>query len=147
MPDLSKFWSAPRQEKLFLVEALTLLLISHISVKILAFKWIHRFLHRYSSYRTDTSDRIDDIKLINKSVLRAAHRLPFRTLCLSRSIASFIMFRERGIPAVLCAGVKPDGSALLAHAWVRAGTGEIAGDPENTVFHIVMKIGQVPANL
>ena len=67
----------------------------------------------------DAFDSADDIKLVNLSLSRAANLLPWKSLCLSRSIAAFIMLRRRGIPAVMFAGVKfAEDSSLLAHAWV-----------------------------
>ena len=90
-------------------------------------------------------DRADDIKLVNLSLSRAANLLPWKSLCLSRSIAAFIMLRRRGIPAVMFAGVKfSEDSSLLAHAWVHTGRGVIDGNSENSAFTPLVRIGQEP---
>jgi hypothetical protein len=92
-------------------------------------------------------DSNDDIKLINVSVSRAANLLPWESLCLSRSIAAFIMLRRRDISAVMFAGVKfSDDSSLLAHAWVH--TADVVTDEssDNSAFTIVVRIGQESLN-
>jgi len=120
MDRLLKFWSLPRREKQFLCEAGTLLLFSNLS----------------------ESDHADDIKLVKLSVSRAANLLPSKRLCLSRSIAEFIMLRRRGIPAAMYMGVKSsDNSVLLAHAWVLAGREITNGKSENSEYTPLVIIG------
>ena len=66
----------------------------------------------------------EEIRLVQRSISRAANVLPLKSLCLSRSIAEFVMLRRRGIPAVMFAGVRFSGhSSLEAHAWVDVGQG------------------------
>jgi hypothetical protein len=146
MHPLTKFLALPRNEKMLFLEASILLIISQLSVKAIKFKHIYGFLRRYSVEKPCNGDRAAEIKVINQSLLRAARRLPLNTLCLSRSIATFIMLRRRCIPAIIYAGVKSEDSSLLAHAWVWAGTGVIGADPGNEAFNVVMRIGHEPRN-
>ena len=124
MGRLLKFWSLTRREKQFFCEAGILLLLSNLCVKTIAFRHIDSFLRaRWNDCTRGAFDRADDIKLVNLSLSRAANLLPWKSLCLSRSIAAFIMLRRRGIPAVMFAGVKfSEDSSLLAHAWVDTGS-------------------------
>src|SRR3954452_16425403 len=107
-----KFWMLPQREKSFLCEACILLLLAYLSVKIFAFRRIERYLRahctndRILGISTSAYDVKDGIKLVDLSVARAAVVLPFKSLCLSRSIATFTMLRRRGLPAVLFAGVR-----------------------------------------
>src|SRR5262245_25897448 len=117
-----KFWMLPRREKLLFCEACILLLLANLSVKIFAFRRIERYLlarcnnNRIQGISARASDVKDCIKLIDLSVARAAVVLPFKSLCLSRSIATFTMLRRRGFPAVLFAGVRVCAdSSLIAH--------------------------------
>jgi hypothetical protein len=143
MRRLSKIWSLPRNEKQLLFESFYFLLLSHLSVKTIAFKRIYRFLHAHWNEPCQCPlVRADDIRLVNLSLSRAASRLPFKCLCLSRSIAAFVMLRRRGIPAVICAGAKFQGSSLLAHAWVHSSHGEIDQESESVGFSALMHIGQ-----
>src|SRR5712672_3441006 len=120
MGRLLKFWSLTRREKLFFCEAGILLLLSNLCVKTMAFRHIEGFLRaRWNDGTRGGCNCADDIELVTLSLSRAANPLPWKSLCLSRSIAAFIMLRRRGIPAVMFAGVKSiKDSSLLAHAWV-----------------------------
>jgi hypothetical protein len=146
MDRVLKFWSLTRREKWLLCEASILLLLSSLCVRIIPFKRIYGFLcRRYGYVKThdaEASSGASDIKLIDLSILRAANALPQNSLCLSRSIAAFIMFRRRGIPAVLLAGVKVlEDCSLSAHAWVNAGDAESRNNHYNSEFSVVVKIG------
>ena len=138
-----KFWSLPAREKKLLCEASILLLLCATGVKAIAFRHIDKFLRLRWNDRIQRG--IDDeqrIKLVQRSISRAANVLPWRSLCLSRSIAEFIMLRRRGISAVMFAGVRfSDNSALDAHAWVD--TGQVNNDrsSEDPDFATVIRIG------
>ena len=91
-----------------------------------------------------------DIKLVSVSVSRAANVLPWKTLCLSRSITALIMLRRRGISAVLLTGVRSlEDSSLHAHAWVRTDNGVMDwssdGHSDNSEFTVLVRIGQGPS--
>jgi hypothetical protein len=143
MRRLAKFWSLTRREKEFLCEASILLLVSNICVKTIAFRRIERFLcTRWKDRILDCIEREQDISLVQRSIARAANVLPGKSLCLSRSIAEFIMLRRRGVPAVIFAGARFSGhSSLDAHAWVETGLGMNDKRRENSGFATVMKIG------
>ena len=151
MIKISKFWTLPVQDRRFFAEAAVLLFICTILIKFVQFKHVHRFLGRHwgSNSVADPSDK-PKARLIRSSVLRAARVLPLKTLCLSRSMATFMMLRRRGIPAVLVAGVKLEGSALVAHAWVQVSGEPINERAESATYTTLMKIGlseQRPADL
>src|SRR5262245_16379729 len=108
MSSLSKFWSLNLSEKKLLCEAFILLLISHLSVKTVAFRHIYSFLRaHWIDHPHPPSQRVDcSISAIHRCLSRIENRSPWTSLCLSRSIAAFIMLRRRGIPAVIVAGVR-----------------------------------------
>ena len=143
-----KFWMLPRREKLFLCEACILLLLANLSVKIFAFARIERNLRAHCNndgilgVSASAYDVKDGIKLVDLSVARAAVVLPFKSLCLSRSIATFTMRRRRGFPAVLFAGVRVCAdSSLIAHAWVEPGCGMMERSSEESAFTTLVRIG------
>jgi hypothetical protein len=144
MNRLLKFWSLPGREKQLFCEACILLLLSNVCVRAIAFRHIDRFLRaRWSYVAPRDYDPANDINLVNISLARAASLLPWQSLCLSRSVAAFIMLRRRGVSAILCAGVKfLEDSSLSAHAWVHTGRGTIESDSENSAFTVVMRIGR-----
>ena len=144
MRRLGKFWSLTGREKKFLCEAGILLVLSNACVKAIPFKHIDRFLRaRWNNVFQDGIDREGEIKFVRRSISRAANVLPCRSLCLSRSIAEFIMLRRRGIPAVMFAGVRFSApSSLHAHAWVDAGPGGNDKSSENSEFTPIIRIGR-----
>jgi hypothetical protein len=143
MRRLIKFWSLTRREKNLFCEASILLSLSNMCVKAIAFKHIDKFLR--TRWNEDVHGGIaceQEIRLIQRSISRAANALPWKTLCLTRSIAEFIMLRRRGIPAVLFAGVKFSGhSSLDAHAWVDTGLAVNDNNSDNSAFTIMIRIG------
>jgi len=143
MSRLAKFWSLPRREKQFFCEAAMLLLLSNLAVKSIKFRHIDSFLRaRWNDDTRGAFNAAGDIALVKLSLSRIASLLPWKTLCLSRSIAEFIMLRRRGIPAVIYMGVKfLHNSSLHAHAWVHT---DAKGNSGNSGFIPVLRIGQEP---
>jgi hypothetical protein len=60
----------------------------------------------------------DKAQRIARLVSIAANHGPYRATCLRQSLALWWLLRRRGIAAELRIGVRKDGAALLAHAWV-----------------------------
>jgi Transglutaminase-like superfamily len=142
MSRLRKFWSLTNREKEFLCEAAILLFVSSVCLKAIAFRHIDRFLR--SCWNDEIQSGIDhepEIMLVQRSISRATTVLPWKALCLSRSIAQFIMLRRRGICAILFAGVRFSGSSLDAHAWVDTGLAANDKNSKNSDFATVIRIG------
>ena len=142
-----KFWFLTRREKHLFFEAGILLLLFNVCVKTLAFRYIENFLRaRWNDCAPDTGrSHADDINLIILSLFRVANLFPWKSLCLSRSIAAFVMLRRRGIPAVMLAGAKfSEHSSLIAHAWVHTGHEISDSKSENSEFIAVVRIGNGP---
>jgi hypothetical protein len=143
MGRLLKFWSLSRREKQFLCEAGTLLLLSNLSIKSIAFRHIDNFLRSHWNDGAPGPEHADDINLVKFSVSRAANVLPSQSRCLSRSIAELIMLRRRGIPAVMYMGVKSsEHSSLHAHAWVLTGRQVTNETSKNSTYVPLVMIGQ-----
>ena len=139
----AKFWSLTRHEKVLFCEAIILLLISNFCVRVIAFRRIEKVLRtRFNDGVRSCINGEHEIKLIQRAVSRAGNVLPWKSLCLSRSIAEYIMLRRRGIPAVMLAGARFAGhSALDAHAWVDTGLGVNDNRSKNDCFTVVIRIG------
>ena len=119
----------------------------NLSVKLIPFRHIQRFLR--VKWRADVPmDRAYDITLVNLSLSRAANLFPWRSLCLSRSIAAFIMFRRREIPALIFVGVKfVEDTSRHAHAWGQAGREITDGKAEDSTFTPLLTSGTEHTNL
>jgi hypothetical protein len=123
MTRLVKFWRLARRERESLGEALIFLSLANVCVRRINFKHIDRFLRAHWNDRAQrTVAPQQEIALVQRSISRAANILPWSSLCLSTSIAEFVMLRRRGISAALCAGVRSDRASLVAHAWVETGS-------------------------
>jgi hypothetical protein len=146
MGRLLKFWSLRGREKYCFCEAGILLLLSNLSIKTIPFKQIYRFLHANWNTRTRVVlDSAENVELVMLSLSRAANLLPWKSQCLSRSIAAFVMLRRRGIPAVMFVGVKSlEDSSLLAHAWVHTGREVTDENSENSTFTALVSVGGAP---
>jgi hypothetical protein len=143
MGRLLKFWSLTRCEKKLLCEASVLLFASNASIKVIPFRHIDRFLRtRWNDRIQADIDHEQEIRVVKHSISRAANVLPWKSLCLSRSMAQFIMLRRRGIPAILFLGARFSGdSSIDAHAWVDVGPGGNGKSSERSGFAIVTRIG------
>ncbi len=146
MRRLLKFCFLPGREKYCLCEAGILLLFSNLSIKTIPFRQIHRFLHANWNARA-VLDSVENVRLVMLSLSRAANVLPWKSQCLSRSIAAFVMLRRRGIPAVMFVGVKSlEDSSLLAHAWVQTGHEVIDENSENSTYTALVSVGESVAS-
>ena len=107
MGRLAKFWFMTRREKAFLCEAGILLLLSNACVKAIAFRRIDKFLRtRWNNGIEGRIGQEQEIRLVRRSISRAANVLPWKSLCLSRSIAEYVMLRRRGIQPRSCLPVR-----------------------------------------
>src|SRR5262245_32605549 len=145
MGRLSKFWSLTPCEKQLFFEAFILLLITQLSVKFISFKYIYNFLlTNWNDIPASTLERTGDIRLVDVSLSRAASILPWKSLCLSRSIAALVIFRRRWIPAVLFAVLKFAEPSLFAHALVQAGREVLDEEAGEAPFRALIRIGEEP---
>jgi Transglutaminase-like superfamily len=144
MSQVRRFCLLTLQEKLSFLEAFGLLATISLSIKLVAFRYIHALLQRgqLTDPRGNTfphQDHADSLSLVSCSVSRAAKALPWETLCLSRSIAAFLMLRRRGIPTDLVLGVKRQASSLVAHAWIEVGSVGAGGSTYTPLIRIPAK--------
>lgn len=72
-------------------------------------------------------------------VALAARLHPRRPACLERSICLESLLERAGLPADLCIGVRRDGPALAAHAWVEAaGPSAAPASVERRLFAVLL---------
>jgi hypothetical protein len=143
MGQLVKFLSLTRREKKLLCEAIILLSLSNLCVRVIAFRRIDKLLRlRWLNAIQRGMEHEQEYTLVQHSISRAANILPWKSLCLSRSIAKFIMLRRRGMSAIMFAGVKfSSNSTLDAHAWVDTGRAvDKDRGSENSDFVAVIRI-------
>lgn len=64
---------------------------------------------------------------IGRIVEAAAAHVPWRSDCYPQALTARTFLAARGIPHVVSFGVRRDGDALVAHAWVHAGDVAVTG--------------------
>jgi hypothetical protein len=57
----------------------------------------------------------------------AARHTPWRSECYPQALAARVLLTLAGVPHVVSFGVRRDGDALVAHAWVHAGDLTVTG--------------------
>lgn len=80
------------------------------------------------SGETAASTEAVDPAALARMVRVASIRSPFPSTCLSHSLTLWLLLRRNHVESDLCIGVRRDGRALAAHAWV-----ECRGRPLNDV--------------
>ena len=75
---------------------------------------------------------------VARFVILAAKHMPFPCLCLPQALVAQLMLSYRRIPTTLYLGVaKKESQALMAHAWLRAGSDILTGRPGYEAFVVV----------
>ena len=102
--------------RLRVVIAMVVLAFSRVALAVFGFPRVRRLLSRSRPIAARTDDAMR-ARSWAKAVVRAGQRLPFRTTCLDRSVALWLLLRARRIGGEIRIGVRP-GEPLEAHAWV-----------------------------
>lgn len=148
MGRINRFLALPSGEKLSLAEAAILLMLARLSVKVVPFRYIHRFLNgRWSRRLPDTHSRGQGVESAFRALTRAEGLFTSPSLCLPRSIAAYMMLRRRGVSATVVLGVRSfpaDHSSLDAHAWICVDNAPIDYDPTREGYTALVTIGQRP---
>lgn len=110
-------------------ETLLALTAAWMLVFVLPFRLLVRLLARGASRAGMPSDLVVGRGLARR-VMRLAPRMPFRTTCLVRAVAGWVMLRWRGVPAVVRFGVRCPAGVLQAHAWLLVGDVAVLGGEE-----------------
>lgn len=85
---------------------------------------------------------LDLLKMIQKSILRASVRSPWRTKCFEQALTARMMLKKRKIKSVLYFGVSKNifdtsKKDTAAHAWIICSGFTITGGRNNEIFTIV----------
>ena len=84
----------------------------------------------------DTATQIR-ARAIGRQVTRAAHKVPFRAVCLPQAMAARWMLARRGIETQLYIGARRSekGRAFDFHAWLMLGEDCLTGQEERDAFN------------
>ena len=104
------------------------LALASAAIRLLPFKTLVRTMGRGCAISVDAAgNHVDEAAT---AVRRAAARMPWRTACFDRGLATHWMMRWQGIPATLHYGIDPRDEELSAHVWVSFGGRILIGEEE-----------------
>jgi hypothetical protein len=117
-----RFLRASRQERRLLLEALVLLPVTSIALRVVGFRHWQSFLARRTPHagprQGGTKQTLDLASLAVTSVTKASRFSPWPANCLQQSLTLGWLLRRRGIDSQLRIGVRKQGGRFEAHAWV-----------------------------
>lgn len=128
---LTRFYQLPRQRREVLLRAVLTVTAASAAVALLPF----RAAIRFGSVRANERGTLTPDECV-WAVEAAARRLPWRTMCIEKGLATQRMLREAGIDAVLHYGARhaDDSGKLQAHVWVSVAGETIIGGEEAPDF-------------
>ncbi|HJX26490.1 MAG TPA: lasso peptide biosynthesis B2 protein [Thermoanaerobaculia bacterium] len=122
MSRIAAWFDCARPERRLLVAAWLLLLAVWAALRCMSLPRVQALLHRVS--RSRLAGSAIAAERLARLVRTAARCQPWKVSCLERSLVLQAILSGSGSPPQLKIGVRRDGEALQAHAWV-----EIEGRP------------------
>lgn len=132
----SKFWRLSWSERWLLIQALLLLPLTALAIRLLGFKTWQTVLCRLSRIdiaetpRRGISTDVERIEVTARMVRLAARRGIVRPNCLNQSCVLWWLLRRHGIQSDLRIGVRRQENQFEAHAWVER-EGVVISDDED----------------
>ena len=143
------FWQLPGSDRLLLLQALLLIPLVAISLKVLGFQRTQSFLTRLApksiraTAQASANAPSPDVDLLSQvrttaRMVRIAVRYnsPWNN-CLKQSLVLWWLLRRQGIDSELRIGVKQEGGKLEAHAWVEY-DGKVLNDSQDVRSRFTM---------
>ena len=121
------------RDQVRLAAAWSLLGLTRMMILALPFSVVRRLLGERRDPRTQpgppqlTDDVLTRAARIGITVALAARHTPWRSECYPQALTARVLLGVARIPHVVSFGVRRDGDALVAHAWVHAGTVTVTG--------------------
>ena len=123
----------------YLREAFVAIILARMAVRLISparvFAWANRAPRRINRFAANEAN------WISWAVEQMATRPWINALCLPRALATHAMLRRRGIASRLCLGVARQDQALIAHAWVEIGEGDVVVDRDAGRFTRLARFG------
>jgi hypothetical protein len=127
------------------LRAAVLLPLLSLSLHLRGFRSTQGFLQKSLGATTGvlTLEAINErVAMTSQMVLAAARNSPIRSTCLERALSLWWLLSRQGISTQFRIGVKKDGEAFGAHAWVER-DGKAIGEPEASHLHYVAFAGEM----
>jgi len=126
-----KFWRLSRPERRLFIQALLLLPLSALALRLISFKRLQSFLIHLAPVRKPWKGMARDALSTPALVRAAARHCPYYTTCLPQSLTLWWLLRRQGIESDLRFGARKEAGQMEAHAWV-----ELDGIPLNDTLDV-----------
>jgi hypothetical protein len=111
-----------------LIESVVLALVIELALKLMPFSRLLGLLNRLGSSPGSATIGPDvPCRRLERFAAAAYRLLPLDATCLRESLVLYGLLRRRGASPRLCLGVRKDGRALSAHAWVECAGHTLVG--------------------
>jgi len=116
----SRVWRLSSAERWSLAQALALLPLTALALRVVGFRRWQAALARLAPTGAAPAGKDEgaEARAVARVVEAAARRGPCRATCLPRSLTLWWLLRRRGIGAELRIGVRKEAGRFEAHAWV-----------------------------
>ncbi len=127
MPRLHRFLALPWRARLLFLEAVFLMIATRLALWLRPLGSVRHAIERMSR-RPASNDRRETVRPsgIVRAVRQASVVVPASS-CLTEALTTQIMLGRRGLRSTLRIGVRRDGEALEAHAWLERGGAVLVG--------------------
>lgn len=131
---LARIRRLSRAERRLIAEAVAMLAVAALMIALFPFRRVAAFARRPEGAAPGQAEQQRLIGEVRWAVAAVARRVPWRAKCLEQGFAAQWMLRRRSVPAILHYGVARKDGALVAHAWVRAGSIDVVGCENSADF-------------
>lgn len=121
---------------LLLASLLVLLSLAQMLVRLVAFRRYSGWLQRPVN---GPAAPLGLVRSLRRKIHIAARVLPWHPPCLPQALVARLILSLCGYSSVLSLGVKDDGTALAAHAWLTSGELFVCGKAEAAAYGVVAR--------
>ncbi len=137
-----KLLGRPLPEQVLLLQAVALLGVSRLLIKLVSFRRLERFLgQRLTESAPDLpAGDLARVRSVAKAIRQVSPHTPWTSNCFPQALAAKTMLRWRGIDSTLYLGARFDESTaeLAAHAWLRSGPLYLTGGDGSEHFGAII---------
>lgn len=131
---LRRFGSLPLRDQWLLLEAVLLLFVIQVCLRIIPFSSLRDSLDVVPSVLDGSFTPSCPRERISWAIENGTSILPGTYMCLVRALAGELLLVRRGYPATVQFGVDPSDEEFVAHAWVESDGYVIVGDTARSKF-------------
>ena len=126
-----KFWRLSCLERQLFIQALLLLPLSALALRLISFKRLQSFLIHLAPVKQPSKEIPPNARSTHVLVQAAARHGAYCATCLPQSLTLWWLLRRQGVESDLRFGARKEAGQIEAHAWV-----ELLGIPLNDTLDV-----------